>query len=301
MSLAAAQPGRYSKLSWSTAFFMTLFHIGAVWALFEFTWSGLVVFLVTYYVSLALGHRDVVSPAADAPVVQDAEADRVFPDHLRHAGARRRPALLGGHAPQHHQHSDTDTIRTRRSTAGSGRTWAGSCSAMRCTTTTTITAKYAPDLGEGPVPRLDQQVSLDAADRARLGAAGARRLELGAVGRVPSHDARPARDLARELRDAPVGRAPIRDARRLAQQLVGGAPELRRRLAQQPPRASRRRPRTAWRGTRSTSPTCTSARSNCSASPPTSAGPVNDRSKTRRSEQQRPSTSRRCSEQSRPL
>src|SRR3970040_2316922 len=34
---------------------MTLFHIGAVWALFQFTWSGFTVFLVTYYVSLAWG------------------------------------------------------------------------------------------------------------------------------------------------------------------------------------------------------------------------------------------------------
>ena len=55
MSLSAAQLGRYSKLSWSTAFFMTLFHIGAVWALFQFTWAGLAVFLITYYISLSLG------------------------------------------------------------------------------------------------------------------------------------------------------------------------------------------------------------------------------------------------------
>ena len=55
MSSAAAQLGRYSKLSWSTAFFMTLFHIGAVWALFQFTWAGLAVFFITYYISLSLG------------------------------------------------------------------------------------------------------------------------------------------------------------------------------------------------------------------------------------------------------
>ena len=55
MSTTAAQPGRYDKLSWSTAFFMTLFHIGAVWALIDFTWSGVAVLLVTYYVSLSLG------------------------------------------------------------------------------------------------------------------------------------------------------------------------------------------------------------------------------------------------------
>ena len=55
MSSAAAQLGRYSKLSWSTAFFMTLFHIGAVWALLQFTWAGLAVFCITYYIALSLG------------------------------------------------------------------------------------------------------------------------------------------------------------------------------------------------------------------------------------------------------
>lgn len=55
MSIAVARLGQYSKLSWSTAFFMTLFHFGAVWALFQFTWSGLAVFFITYYISLSLG------------------------------------------------------------------------------------------------------------------------------------------------------------------------------------------------------------------------------------------------------
>ena len=55
MSSIAAPIGRYNKFAWSTAFFMTLFHIGAVWALFQFTWAGLAVFCITYYISLSLG------------------------------------------------------------------------------------------------------------------------------------------------------------------------------------------------------------------------------------------------------
>ena len=55
----SANSEKYSKISWVTAFFMTLFHIGAIWALFDFTWSGLAVFLVTYHTMLALG----MSPA----------------------------------------------------------------------------------------------------------------------------------------------------------------------------------------------------------------------------------------------
>ena len=52
-TMAGARPGRYDKLSLITGSFMVMFHVGAVWALFEFTWSGLAVFFITYYVSLA--------------------------------------------------------------------------------------------------------------------------------------------------------------------------------------------------------------------------------------------------------
>ena len=72
--MSTARPGQYRKVSWITAFFMTCFHIGAVWALFNFTWSGFAVLLVTYYVSLALGigmsyhrlltHRSYKTPKA---------------------------------------------------------------------------------------------------------------------------------------------------------------------------------------------------------------------------------------------
>ena len=73
---------------------------------------------------------------------------------------------------------------------------------------------------------------------ARLRPARRRRLAAGATGAIflrvvvglHAH-------LAGELGDAHVGLAPLRDARRLAQQLVGRAPDVRRGLAQQPPRA----------------------------------------------------------------
>jgi fatty-acid desaturase len=55
LSSTAASLGRYNKFAWTTAFFMGLFHVGAIWALFQFTWSGLAVFFVTYYISLSLG------------------------------------------------------------------------------------------------------------------------------------------------------------------------------------------------------------------------------------------------------
>jgi hypothetical protein len=47
---------------------------------------------------------------------------------------------------------------------------------------------------------------------------------------------RPSRHVARQLGYAPVGLATLRDGRRLAQQLVGGDADIRRGVAQQPPR-----------------------------------------------------------------
>src|SRR5579862_5861683 len=46
-----------------------------------------------------LGHRNGVSPFADPSFLQDAEVDRVFPGHLRDAGARRRADVLGCNTP----------------------------------------------------------------------------------------------------------------------------------------------------------------------------------------------------------
>jgi fatty-acid desaturase len=98
-SLEGARPDRYSKLSWITAFFMVLFHVGAVWALIDFTWSGVVVLLVTYYISLAWGigmsyHRLLTHRSYKTP-----KGIEYFLTVVRHTGARRRSALLGGHTP----------------------------------------------------------------------------------------------------------------------------------------------------------------------------------------------------------
>jgi fatty-acid desaturase len=73
-TLAGANPDRFAGVSWTTAFFMTLFHIGAVWALIDFTWSGVVVLLATYYVALAWGigmsyHRLLTHRSYKAPKV----------------------------------------------------------------------------------------------------------------------------------------------------------------------------------------------------------------------------------------
>ena len=68
------------EVNWVTAIFMGLFHVGAIAALFFFTWKAFLVSMFLWWVSGSLGigmgyHR-----------------------LLTHRGARRRPDFLGGHA-----------------------------------------------------------------------------------------------------------------------------------------------------------------------------------------------------------
>ena len=48
------QPGN-NQINWLIASFMTLFHVGAVAALFFFTWNALFVAIFLYWVSASLG------------------------------------------------------------------------------------------------------------------------------------------------------------------------------------------------------------------------------------------------------
>ena len=237
MSSTAAQLGRYSKFSWSTAFFMTLFHIGAVWALFQFTWSGLAVFLITYYISLSLGigmayHRLLTHRSYKTP-----KAVEYFLTICATLALEGGPLFWVATHRKHHQHSDTDHDPHTPQHGGfwAHMGWILFGDAMH--NDNTITAKYAPDLGQDPFHVWISKYHWVPLTTLGFVPARARRLELGAVGRLPADDGRPARHVARELGDAHVGLAPLRDARRFAQQLVGGRAQLRRRLAQQSPRA----------------------------------------------------------------
>ena len=55
------------EMNWITAIFMAAFHIGAIAALFFFTWKALFVAMFLWWVSGSLGIGMSLSPAADAP------------------------------------------------------------------------------------------------------------------------------------------------------------------------------------------------------------------------------------------
>ena len=55
-SLAArAQDSRYSKINWLTCIVLVVFHALAVTALFQFTWTNLIVAAFLYWVAVGLG------------------------------------------------------------------------------------------------------------------------------------------------------------------------------------------------------------------------------------------------------
>lgn len=145
-SLAGANPDRFAGVSWTTASFMTLFHIGAVWALIDFTWSGVVVMLVTYYIALGWGigmsyHRLLTHRAYKTPK---------FVEYFLTICATT--ALEGGALfwvathRRHHQHSDSDmdphTPRHGGFWAHMGWIIFGEAQHNNVT----MTSKYAPDL-----------------------------------------------------------------------------------------------------------------------------------------------------------
>jgi hypothetical protein len=51
----AKKPSNDDQVNWITAFFMAAFHIGAIAALFFFTWKALLVAAVLWWISGSLG------------------------------------------------------------------------------------------------------------------------------------------------------------------------------------------------------------------------------------------------------
>lgn len=147
-TMAGAPQGRYNQLAWVTAFFMTLFHVGGVLALMNFTWSGLIVLLVTYYVSLVFGigmsyhrlltHRSYKTPKA-------IEYALTFCATLALEGG---PMFWVATHRRHHQYSDADhdphTPRHGGFWAHMGWIMFGHSQHNR----PELLAKYAPDLAK---------------------------------------------------------------------------------------------------------------------------------------------------------
>ncbi len=106
------QQARADGVNWLTASVMVLFHIGAIAALFFFTWKAFFLSIFLWWISGSLGigmgyHRLLTHRGYKTPKWVE-----YLPDDLRHAHARRRPDLLGRNASHPSQ-----VLRPRRRSA----------------------------------------------------------------------------------------------------------------------------------------------------------------------------------------
>ncbi len=73
--------------NWHTTIFIAVFHVGAVAALFMFSWQVLVVAIVLWRITASLRHGFSQTP--DASWLQNAKDSRIFSDRLRRTRAGR--------------------------------------------------------------------------------------------------------------------------------------------------------------------------------------------------------------------
>jgi stearoyl-CoA desaturase (delta-9 desaturase) len=149
LSSLVAQPGvsRYSKINWLTCVVLVVFHVLAIVALFQFSWTNLAVAAFLYWVAVGLGismgyhrlhtHRGFKTPKA-------------FEYFLALCGTltlEGGPLFWVAIHRQHHQHSDQalDPHTPRVSGFWSHLGWVIFGDAQH--NDTAIMARYAPDLG----------------------------------------------------------------------------------------------------------------------------------------------------------
>ena len=170
------------RINWITSGFMVAFHIGAIAALFMFSWKALFVGSSLYWVAGSFGiglgyHRLLTHRGFKCP-----KWFEYFLTVCAHAGARRRSDFLGGHAPR----ASSADRQARRSAQPARRRLLGAHgldherrgpaqqSIEACCPTFPIFAKTSSTL--------DQRVALGSDGSGRPDPAGHRRLEVWCSG-----------------------------------------------------------------------------------------------------------------------
>ena len=151
--VALSESSRYSKVNWLTAIVLVWFHILAVVALFQFTWTNLMVAAALYYAAVGLGismgyHRLHTHRGFKTP--------RWFEYFLAVCGTltlEGGPMFWVALHRQHHQHSDQplDPHTPRVSGFWAHIGWVLFGEGHH--NDTTMTARYAPDLAKHPFYR----------------------------------------------------------------------------------------------------------------------------------------------------
>ena len=83
------EPAADNEINWVTATFMGLFHVGAIAALFFFTWKALLLgsMFLSRWAFGKPGHWYGLPSAAHASRLQNSEVGRISPHNLRNFGS----------------------------------------------------------------------------------------------------------------------------------------------------------------------------------------------------------------------
>ena len=135
--------------NWGTAIAMGLFHVGAIAALFFFTWPAFLASIFLWWVSGSLGigmsyHRLLTHRGYKTPKWVE-----YFLTWCATLALEGGPIFWVATHRIHHQFSDDEGDPLfAQSTAKWIRTWGGSLWANRCIMITTTLARYVPDLDQ---------------------------------------------------------------------------------------------------------------------------------------------------------
>ena len=233
-------------INWVTATAMILFHLGAVAALFFFTWKAFFVACFLWWVSGSLGigmgyHRLLTHRGYKTPKWVE-----YFLTWCATLALEGGPIFWVATHRIHHQFSDEegDPHSPIDGKWWSHMGWILMGKSMHHDTTTL--ARYVPDLTKDKVHVWLTKYHWTSNMIRRRHSLCHWRIALAAVGSVRARGRRTARHLDGELGHAHVGLAAVRDQRPVDQQLLGGPAHFWRGLAQQSSCASGLR--AAWHG-----------------------------------------------------
>ena len=150
MALKTVRANRYSKVSWITTIVLVIFHIGAIAALFNFSWTRLAITAVLYWMAIGFGigmgyHRLLTHRSYKVP--------RFFEYFLAVCGTlclEGGPIFWVATHRVHHQHSDQDGDPHSPAEGGfwAHMGWIMFGDAKH--NDTQAMSRYAPDLGKDP-------------------------------------------------------------------------------------------------------------------------------------------------------
>ena len=277
MTTATAARPAPSRLAWLSVLWIGGMHAGAILALFPayFSWSAVLICLFLHWLTGGIGicltyHRLLTH-----------RSFTLWPKWLEYPltiiGTMASEGGAIGWVADHRRHhaysdEDDDTHTPRE-----GFFWAHMGWWMKVDDSSRHTPEYynrwAPDLYKDPVHRWIDGNHILFPIGLMVAPLWPGRNALADLGRVSSDDPRAAHDLAGELGQPHLGLPLAPDPRQVHQPLVGGPADLRRRVAQQPPRVPDLGPTRPGAGGRSTSPTWRSSSCRIWAWPATSSFP----------------------------